>query len=111
MANGIDVAQRVRVGVETENGELFQFFSYIKNFSDDRLFLVFSEANAKYEQYLTEGKEVRLSIYTPIGIFLTTAIILNSANNCEFDVEIEHEPKRIQRRRYVRADGFYRMIL
>lgn len=111
MANGIDVAQRVRVGVETEDGQILQFFSYIKKIYPDRLLLVFSETKASLEKYLQEGVTVRLSVYTPIGIILTSSVILNSAQNCEFEVEMESEPKRIQRRRYVRANGNFRLLI
>ena len=111
MSNGVQVAQRVRVGVETENNQIFQFFSYVKKIYDERLVLVFSESNSHFEKYLVESSTVRLSIYTPIGVLLAEAIIINSAKNCEFEVEMLQQPKRIQRRRYVRANAHYRLII
>ena len=104
-------AQKVRIGVEANNGQILQFFSYIKKIDVDRMILVFSEAKAHLSQYLKEGVSIRLSIYTPTGILLQESIVLNSPVNCEFEVEFSKSKKRIQRRKYFRVDVNYRMII
>lgn len=111
MSSGIKVAQKVRVGVENQNGQILQFFCYIKQILQDRLVLVFSESNAVFSTSLVEGSSIRLSIYTPIGILLMDSIVITEPQNCEFEVEFEKARKRIQRRRYVRSEANYRMII
>lgn len=104
-------AQRVRIGIETEGGQILQFFSYIKKVADDRLTLVFSPTKAHFAQYLVEGSMVRLSIYTPVGILLSDSMVINEPVDCEFEVEFTQSKKRIQRRKYVRVKANYRLII
>ena len=103
--------QKVRVGIETQSGQILQFYSYIKKIESDRLLLVFSEAKSNLVKYLQEGKLIRISIYTPAGIILQESIIMSEPKNCEFEVEFGGRTKRIQRRRFFRVDANYRMIL
>lgn len=104
-------AQKVRIGVEASNGQILQFFAYIKKIEVDRLTLVFSEEKAHLSKYLKEGNLIRSSIYTPTGILLQESIILNEPVNCEFEIEFSKSRKRIQRRRYFRVNANYRMII
>ena len=105
MSNGIRVNQKVRVGAEWTDGRIIQFFCRINKIFSDRLILGLSEQNAEFGKLLIEGNTVRISIYTPIGIILMNSIVLNSPKNGEFEVEYVHTHKRIQRRRYVRANA------
>ncbi len=111
MKQSIKVAQRVRVGLEIEDGQILQFFSYIKKISNDRLLLVFPETKASFAPYLKEGETIRLSIYTSLGILLLSSIILSEPQNYEFEVEYEKPEKRIQRRKYVRSKANYRLVI
>lgn len=107
----VKVAQRVRIGVEAEGGQILQFFSYIKQVGSDRIKLVFSPTKQHFTQYLTEGSTIKLSIYTPIGILLMDSIVIQEPVDCEFEVEFSPMAKRIQRRKYVRAKANYRLII
>jgi len=104
-------AQRVRIGIETDGGQILQFFSYVKKVSSDRLKLVFSQSKQHFVPYLTEGSAIKLSIYTPIGILLMDSIVISEPVDCEFEVEFSESSKRIQRRKYVRAKVNYRLII
>lgn len=107
----VKAAQRVRIGLEVDGGQILQFFSYIKQVSSDRLKLVFSPSKQHIAQYLKEGSTIRLSIYTPIGILLMDSIVMSEPVDFEFEVEFAESSKRIQRRRYIRAKANYRLIL
>ena len=109
----IKPAQRVRVGVEAPNGQILQFYSYIKEISSDRLRLIYSKKKEHYAKYLREGVMIKLSIYTSGGIVLSPSIVLNEPKNCEFEVEYvqSRNVKRIQRRNFVRAYVNYRIII
>ena len=107
----VKLAQKVRIGVEASNGQILQFYSYIKKIDNDRLTLVFSDSKSHLSKYLKEGNLIRLSIYTPTGILLQESVVLNEPENCEFVVEFSKSRKRIQRRKYFRVDANYRMII
>ena len=111
MSNGIRVKQKVRVGAELADGRIVQFFCRIEKIFSDRLILILAEQNKEFGKFLVEGHTVRLSIYTPIGIILMNSIVLSTPQNVEFEVEYVHTHKRIQRRRYVRANANYRLII
>lgn len=110
---GIKPAQRVRIGVEAPNGQILQFYSYIKQIMPDRLRLIYSKKKEVYTKYLDEGALLKLSIYTPGGIVLLSSIVLEAPEECEFEVEFSplKNAKRIQRRKYVRAVANYRVII
>lgn len=107
----VEATQRVRIGVETPEGQILQFFCYIKQVCSDRLRLIFAPSKQQFAQYLLEGSEVRLSIYTPSGILLMESMVISAPVECEFEVEYTQSSKHIQRRKYVRAQANYRLIL
>lgn len=107
----VEAAQRVRIGVETSEGQILQFFCYIKQVWSDRLKLIFAQSKQQFAQYLQEGSVVRLSIYTPSGILLMESMVISAPVDCEFEVEYTKSSKHIQRRKYVRAQVNYRLIL
>lgn len=108
----IKPGQKVRVGIETQDGQILQFFCYVREVLSDRLTLMFSETKKIFARYLYEGTTIRLSIYTSGGIMLLKSIVLTEPADCEFAVEYDTSyMKRIQRRKYVRARANYRMII
>lgn len=107
----IKPGQKVRVGIEVQNRQVLQFFCAVNKVYADRIELSFPESKKQFLKYINEGDDVRLSVYSPVGIILIKSIVLNSPANGEFLVELPADHKRIQRRRYIRAAANYRLII
>lgn len=75
----------------------------IKNIYNDRLSLTFPKETLSYAQYLQEGNEVPVKIFTPSGIRMFDAMILNSPLESEFVIEYVEDSIQIQRREYSRC--------
>lgn len=74
----------------------------IKEVKNDRISLAFPEKMMEYADYLTEGEELPVRIFTPSGVKLFDTIILNSPFESEFVIEYVDNYIQIQRREYSR---------
>lgn len=100
----IKQGQKVKVSFATEDSEK-EFDCSIKDVYTDRLVLNYPQELLKYGDYLSEGDEIPVKIFTPLGIKLFDAVVLDSpAESGAFVVEyIEEQSTGIQRREYVRV--------
>lgn len=85
---------------------------HVKNIYTDRLSLRYPEETLSYAQYLEEGNEVPVKIFTPSGIKMYDAMILNSPLESEFVIEyVESAIQEIQRREYSRIQLKTKIII
>lgn len=76
---------------------------FVKNIKKDRLSLSFPHDALNYADYLQEGDEVPVKIFTPSGVKMFNAMILNSPLEPEFVIEYVEDSIEIQRREYSRV--------
>lgn len=76
----------------------------IKKIFKDRISLIPPEETIDYVDYLQEGDDVSVKIFTPAGIKAYDAIILNSPLEDNFVIEFVENYIEIQRRKYLRMD-------
>lgn len=76
----------------------------IKKIYKDRISLNFPKEIVHYVDYLQEGDEVAVKIFTPSGIKMFDAIILDSPLEPEFIIEFVEDYLEIQRRMYLRME-------
>lgn len=76
---------------------------FIKAVEKDRLSLKIPHEAYSYAQYLQEGEEIPVKIFTPNGIRMFDAVILNSPEEPEFVIEYVEDNTQIQRREYLRS--------
>lgn len=103
--------QQVKLSFKTADGSEKDLDCSIKNIYKDRLSLNFPKEIIYYKDYLQEGDEVRAEIYTPTGIKMFEAIILNSPLEYDFVIEFVENFIEIQRRKYLRADLKTKVII
>jgi len=75
----------------------------VKDVQNDRLLLKFPKEMLKYAKYLEEGKEVPVKIFTPMGVKMFSAMILDSPLSPDFVIEYVEDSIQIQRREYSRV--------
>jgi len=76
----------------------------IKKIYKDRIFLNYPKEIMDYVDYLQEGDDVSVKIFTPSGIKAYDAIVLNSPLENDFVIEFIEDYIEIQRRKYLRMD-------
>lgn len=76
----------------------------IKKIYSDRISLNFPEDVNDYLDYLQEGDEISVKIFTPTGIKAFDAVILNSPIENDFVIEFVEDYLEIQRRMYLRME-------
>lgn len=103
--------QQVKLSFKVEDGSEKDLECTIKNIYKDRLSLNFPKETADYAPYLQEGDEVRAEIFTPTGIKMFEAIILNSPLEYDFVIEFVENFIEIQRRKYLRVDLKTKVII
>lgn len=84
---------------------------FVKEISKDRLSLSFPHETLTYADYLREGDEIPVKIFTPSGIRMFNAMILNSPLEPEFVIEYVEDNIQIQRREYPRVRLEAKLIL
>lgn len=83
----------------------------IKKVYADRISLNFPKDIIDYVDYLQEGDEVNVKIFTPSGIKMFDAIILNSPLEPEFIIEFVEDYLEIQRRQYLRMEFSTKILI
>jgi len=76
----------------------------IKKVYNDRISLNFPKEIIEYVDYLQEGDDISVKIFTPLGIKAYDAIVLNSPLENDFVIEFVENYIEIQRRKYLRMD-------
>lgn len=95
--------QKVKVFVDTAEGSRKEFDCSIKDVHIDRLSLNFPDEILDYSEYVEECSEVFVKIFTPVGIKIFDAVVLDSPVEGNFVIEYVENTVEIQRREYVRT--------
>lgn len=104
--------QLTKLFFKTDDNSEQELNCSIKKVYNDRISLNFPKEIENYADYLEEGDDVNVKIFTPAGIKMYDAIILDSPMEGEFTIEfVEDYIKEIQRRKYIRADLNTKVIL
>lgn len=95
--------QKVKLLVNTEEGLKKEFDCFIKGVYEDRLSLDFPQELLEYSDYLEEGEDIPVKIFTPLGVKSFNAAILDSPYEEDFTIEYVESTNDLQRREYVRV--------
>lgn len=95
--------QKIQLSFRTKDGTDKIFDCKIKNIDKDRIFLDYPKDIVFYSEYLCEGEEIGVKIFTPAGIRSYDALILDSPLSEDFIIEYIDSNIQIQRRAYARA--------
>lgn len=93
--------QKVKIFFNVEN-ERKEMECYVKEVFSDRVSLTLPKGIMQYVDYLGEGMEIFMKVFTLAGMQMFESIILNSPLECDFMVEYEKDALLIQRREYSR---------
>lgn len=96
--------QLVKLFFKAAEGSEKELNCSIKKIYKDRIALIPPEETIDYVDYLQEGDDVSVKIFTPAGIKAYDAIVLNSPLENEFVIEFVEDYIEIQRRKYLRMD-------
>ena len=103
--------QKVKLCFTTVDNSDKEVDCFIKEIYSDRLFLTISQKISDYSQYLEEGNELAVRIFTPIGVKVFDTIILNSPLESDFVIEYIEDSPQIQRREYTRVELKTKVII
>lgn len=88
-----------------------EFDCFIKEVHDDRISLRFPSDILDYANYIEEGAELPVKIFTPTGVKAFNTIVINSPIESEFVIEFVEDYIHIQRREYLRVELETKVIL
>lgn len=104
--------QQTKLSFKGKDGIEKELNCLVKGIYNDRITLQCSKEVLDNAEYLQEGDEVSVKIFTPIGIKLYDALIINSPLEGDFTIEfVEDYLKEIQRRKYLRVSYKTKVIL
>lgn len=103
--------QKVKLRFRTVDNSEKELDCFIKEVQSDRLFLTVPENFLNYIQYLDEGEELSARIFTPIGVKVFDAIVLNSPLETDFVIEYIEDSLQIQRREFTRVELETKVII
>ena len=107
----IITGQKSRISFRTSSKIPVELECTIKRIDKDRIFLDFPKVLKNYTQYLNEGKELGVLIYTENGIRISDSIVLDPPLSEELVIEYPDNFNTIQRREYVRVPMRLELIL
>lgn len=96
--------QQIKLFFKVAEGSEKELGCSIKKVYKDRISLNFTKEIIDYADYLQEGDEVTVKIFTPSGIKMFDAVILDSPLEPEFIIEFVEDYLEIQRRKYLRME-------
>lgn len=104
--------QTVKIFLKTRQGLDVILECLVKEYLNDRLSLNFNETLFEpYYDYLQEGDEIGVKIFTPLGVIVFYSMILNSPQEEEFVIEYVEASPQIQRREYARIECHEKLII
>ena len=103
--------QQVKLIFKTVDGSEIELDCKVNNFDHDRVYLDFSEELLEYSDYLQEGDEIKVKIFTPLGIKVFDALVINSPLENEFVIEYVENSVQIQRREFLRVPFALKMVI
>lgn len=96
--------QLVKLFFKDAEGSEKELNCSIKKLYKDRISLNHPKEIIDYVDYLQEGDDVSVKIFTPSGVKVFDAIILNSPIEDDFTIEFVESYIEIQRRKYLRME-------
>lgn len=109
--DAIRIGQKTELDFKVSSGDEIKLLCSIKEIHNDRVVLDFSRDIITFADYLQEGEEVNMKIFTPSGIKLSDVVILDSPTTGNFIVEFGDDYKEIQRRKHIRAKIQTKLII
>lgn len=103
--------QKTKLLFKTEDGSEKELDCSVKKFDKDRISLNYPYDAMDYVDYLQEGDEVTVKIFTPLGVRIFDAVVLDSPLEPEFVVEYVENSTNIQRRSYPRINLKTKVII
>lgn len=103
--------QKAKLFFKTADGSEKELGCSIKKIYSDRISLDFPSETMNYLDYLEEGSEIAVKIFTPVGVRMFDSIILNSPLESEFVIEFIENYIEVQRRKYLRVDVNTKIII
>lgn len=109
--NSFQIGETVKIEFEESVLDTKQIECKIIGVSMDVITLDFADVSPYYFQYLYEGREIKLFLYSLTGIDIFDSMILTSPIDGKFEVEFPPVSKNIQRRQSVRATKELKMLI
>jgi len=103
--------QKAKLSIKTADNSEKEFDCLIKEVQKDRILLNFPHEMLNYAQYLDEGCELPVKIFTPTGVKVFDTIILNSPMESDFVIEYVEDAIKVQRREYQRVELDTKLII
>lgn len=103
--------QTARLIFTAEGNSQRELDCFIQSIHKDRLSLKFPTEALNFSDYLGEGEEVLVKIFTPTGVKIYDAMILHSPLEPEFIIEYVENHAQVQRREYLRMDFETKVII
>lgn len=94
--------QKITVFFKDSEGTGKELSSTIKEIYNDRILINSTDEAMECADFLSEGEDIYVKIFTPLGIKAFDAVVLNSPLEDDFIVEFVENPLQIQRRQYLR---------
>lgn len=107
----VRVSQKTKLTFKLADGSQKELDCSVKKIYNDRMSLIFPEEALDYLDYLKEGKEINVKIFSPGGVKIFDSIILDSPLEADFIIEFIENYVEIQRRKYLRADLNTKIII
>jgi c-di-GMP-binding flagellar brake protein YcgR len=100
----IEESQKAKVSFKLPDNTEKDIFCTVKKIFKDRISLAFPPEALTYAEYLKEGDEIPVSVYTPNGVNIFESMILDSPLESDFMIEYSGDYMHIQRRQYTRSE-------
>lgn len=99
----IKVDQKAKISFKMDEDSEKEFECRVKEVQKDRLSLEFPKEILEFADYLEEGSELPIKIFTPTGVNMFDTIVINSPLEDDFVIEYVENSTKIQRREYSRV--------
>lgn len=107
----IKTGQKVDVRFKISSADEIKLVCAVKDIHTDRLEINFPKGTLNFLDYLQEGYNVNIDVYTPKGIKKFNSVIMDSPDTGSFVVEYSEHYEELQRRKYVRSEVETKLIL
>lgn len=95
--------QKAKLSLKLADNSEYELECFIKDIHSDRLSLTIPRDLIAYARHLEEGDEIPVKIFTPAGIRVYNAMVLESPVDSEFVIEYVEDNIQVQRREFVRG--------
>src|SRR5574344_98472 len=99
----IEESQTAKVSLKLPNNSEKNILCKVKQVYKDRIALVYPKDAMSYADYLEEGTEIPVEIYSSEGVNVFKSMILDSPTENDFIIEYSCDYIHVQRRHYART--------